>query len=279
MAKNYDITELLRSKTFSELEPDEKAFVLNQLEGKEEYNALRMIVIESKDDFDLTSSSKKRVMDAFDEEFPNSFEPNKNKKAWNYWPYAAAAASIVLLLIIGGLYKNQHGEQLAENKAIEKKDSLPADTVINKALESVEESLIKEEHDKNTPRESEQIAELKKPEVEDEEPKASEFNLETNLEEVVLDQADEAFVDDAVQREVVEAEENVDAGVNAISGSEAQSPAADEAPAYLETFSQQKSSVEVKSLNNNAPSKRKGDIKGFKAFNLKRINKGHYTSY
>ncbi len=119
MGNNFDITELLKTKSFSELTTQELKFVLSEVENEAEYEMLRKIILESRDEIERASSSKDAVMAAFDKEFPAT-ENSERSKRLRFWPYFAAAASIIVMLVVGSLFMDSDREQIAENSSVEK---------------------------------------------------------------------------------------------------------------------------------------------------------------
>jgi hypothetical protein len=280
MGNNYDITELLRTKSFSDLDPEEKTFVLNQLKDAAEYKALRNIVLESKDDLSLNSRAKESVMAAFDEEFGDYHkEAPKNKR--KFWPYIAAAASIIVLLVIGSLLVYEKEDQFAENKVVQKKDSLNADTL----EEPEEESDLKDEElekETTSDAETEQIAELKTrddQEILPEEVQSEEINEIAYPEEVMDIQADEMLQNDMPNEEIAVFEEKAPTESVSTEAAKSKKAAADEASALSEVSTRAVTSAETQRMKNNFSLEGMKNKNQWVEFKLKRINKDHYTSY
>lgn len=135
MDKEFDISELLLTKSFDELNTDERQFVLSQVEGSKEYDQMRFIALQSKDEEQEETESKRKaaVLAEFDKVFDNSEAGRrKNKvdnKKTNYKAlFYLAAAAVGIIFIINILPKFESSEKyLAENKKEvkdEKEDSL-----------------------------------------------------------------------------------------------------------------------------------------------------------
>jgi len=280
MGNNYDITELLRTKSFSDLDPKEKVLVLNQLKDEAEYESLRTIVLESKDDVTTVSGAKEAVMTAFDEEFSYS-HPEEPKNRRKFWPYMAAAATVIVLLVIGSLFMSDKEDQLAENNVVQKKDSLITDTLEKPEYETDLKDEEVEEENTSDP-ETVQIAELKT--RDDQEiltgDKQSEETNETAHPEEVLDiQADEMHLNDMPKEEIAEFEERAPAESEITEPAKFNKAAADEASALSNASSRAITSAETQRMSNNFSLEGMESKRQWLDFKLKRINKNHYTSY
>jgi hypothetical protein len=280
MGNNYDITELLRTKSFSDLDPEEKAFVLNQLKDEAEYESLRTIVLESKDDVTTVSGVKEAVMAAFDEEFSDS-HPEEPKNRRKFWPYMAAAATVIVLLVIGSLFMNDKEDQLAENKVVQEKDSLITDTLEEPEDEAdLKDEEVEEENTSDS--ETVQIAELKTPddqEVLPGEKQSEEINEIAHSEEDLDIQADEMLLNDMPKEEIAELKERAPTESESTEPAKSKKATADESSALSNVSSRAITSAETKRMSNNFSLERMKTKKQWVDFKLKRINKNHYTSY
>lgn len=302
MDNNFDITELLKTKSFSDLDPDELKFVLGQVENEAEYESLRNIILESRDEIDRASISKDAVMAAFDDEFPDTDNSAKKRTA-SYWPYLAAAASIIALLVIGSIFLDQDEEQLAEKKPVENKKTeksqepgKPEDqTQTREELkEEAQQAASEESISKNQSIEKSDIKDV--PTV----PKASNNDEIAQLESLEADlEIENTEMNESLSPDKLETPNNQFndtsshdygnlANASAIERSKARtdenkntsgssSEFDDIEQSSAEEFSAVPEVVSAQSLEKST--KRSGKSKTRNIFQIKQIKKGHYTSY
>jgi len=284
MDREYDITELLISKSFAELDADEKAFALTLVEDEKEYNSLRNIALESKDGQKVESASKDNVMATFDREFASE-EVSDKVGIQKYRPYFAAAASLIVLLVIGQIFIKEDNGQLAEKKPLDKNEKILDDsTAYTTAAEKVSDS--PETDDENTDAQN-QIAELNqkvKAEAEEvDDPKSNEIKLEDDLEEPIL--PEKAIQDDSKMQDIIVTTEKKDDQPNNTASAYSdemisEDELANQPAVVSESMAKKQRSVTIaQSVEDNAFRAEKSKSPNQRLFKIKRINKDHYTSY
>jgi len=282
MGKNLDILELIRFKAFSDLDPEEKSFVLDQVENEDEYDLLRKIILESGDDTEMKSNSKDVVMAAFDEEF--SINENSDKKRSRFWPYIAAAATIAVLLVVGSFLLQENEEPLAENKMTEKKDKVNSDSITTRNDEQTSETAESKKEEDLEADEPAQIAELKRIDTKDikiqkeaSDPGVKESSRQ--IEEIQV-QADMVENDDFIDDELGEPEVEIASDYEEVSEVEVSSSSVSGLENSLsETARSQQSAIQTESLSKGNSRRKRKNLNPMDDFKLKRIKKDHYTSY
>jgi len=284
MDREFDLTELLLAKRFEELDTREKAFVLTQVEGANEYNHLRNIVTHSKDESEMQPESKEKIMAAFDAEFEAE---SKKSFGWikKYGPYIAAAASVAVLLIIGTIFLKNNENQLAEKKPVDKAEHSVEDSTVNS--KSFEDKTEDEDTVKIKSEGLDQIAELKELEesTEGESSKSKDLGLEPESSAIKEVEADE------VNESIAVIEEPDSQGYDAVEKDESQydlyrdnHTIGDDEVAVQEekvnsTANEQASVAAVQSMRQNSLRKKERKMPEPDLFKIKRIKKDHFTSY
>lgn len=300
MGNYFDITELLKTKSFSELTTHELKFVLSEVENEAEYEMLRKIILESRDEIERASSSKDAVMAAFDKEFPPP-QNSESSKRLGFWPYFAAAASIIVVLVVGSLFMDSDREQIAENSSVEKEKKEKGDEANELREEPKVSQEIKGEATKTTSDEdalTEQ--ELEELPIEEE---LTETEAQEDLVEIDSRDADIEIEKPELTRSMPTEEHGDGEGQFTESSADdfanvAQSVRVEESNTESERIKNaSRSEVEYEDLEKSSEesvsaiaysattqsrqrsSKQRKKSKTSISFEIKRINKGHFTSY
>lgn len=124
---NEDFETLLVQKSFEQLLPEEKSFVLQHLQSSEEYNQLRQLYLQvidlGQDDEDLTPDPRvKKSLDALFEEQKTTIIPMHKRRI--FWSSISGIAAIFIITFLW--FKRDNIEEptlLADNKALESKQN------------------------------------------------------------------------------------------------------------------------------------------------------------
>jgi len=283
MGRDYDITKLLISKQFSDLDKDEKAYILSLVDGEGEYNELRHIALQARDQEQEASEARESVMAAFDREFtPESH--SKKSGIRKYWPYFAAAASLVVLLILGNMFLTNEQSQLAETKPSGNEEKVLRDSASSAMEKTADSAETKIENTMN----ADQIAELKprtnEKVVEDSE--VSEMIVEDDTEELIQPEIDNVVDDSDEEGElVVAAEQKEDQSTIQFSLKPDQEVNREELadqPSVVSAESanlRRSNQITQSSANIESIQKEKSKFANSDLFQIKRFMTDHYTAY
>ncbi|MBL7962408.1 MAG: hypothetical protein JNM31_01065 [Flavobacteriales bacterium] len=142
-----DIESLLSERAFDELLDEERAFVLRHLSGREEYEAMRALLLQVRQDerpeagLELDEAVKEQVLAAYRAQRRPQWGFSLNSVLAAFWPRnatdlwrpalaLAAMVAVVLLSVTLWQRLSPHETQFAELREVEKQDSLPVPAAV-----------------------------------------------------------------------------------------------------------------------------------------------------
>jgi hypothetical protein len=142
----FEIDELLRRYGFDELGSAERAFVLNHIADKSEYEMLRSIVLESlqPDEVHAPAALKSELMAAFNEK--HTLRSIAVPSSVNYKPWLLAAASIIVIVSLWWAlpFRKSENMQFAERKVMPAQNSPDTSNIPPVVAELAEDTIERE---------------------------------------------------------------------------------------------------------------------------------------